>query len=218
MTLFLNIIIITSLEDYLLSSNLKVNDTDQLVLRAIQEKDPQTIEQLVKILEANGLKEKSAIESIKKLDSEGKIKLANTSESTSSPYEVSDALWYMLTIAIGLIACVLIFTISANAYPWSYARNVLGTFFVLFLPGYAFVKAFFRINKSEKVALGSLETIIKIVLSFGVSIAIVSIIGLILYYTQFGLNLTNIVLTIFVITSVFATVALVLDNRVRRKI
>ena len=201
-----------------MSSNPKVNDTDQMVLRAIEEKNPQSIAQLVKILEDNGLKEKSAIKSINKLQSEGKITLANTLESTISTYEVTDALWYLLTIAIGLAACVSIFTVSASAYPWAYARNVLGTFFVLFLPGYAFVKAFFRINKNEKLALGSLETIIKIVLSFGLSIAIVSIVGLILYYTQFGLNLTNIVLTIFVITSAFATVAIILDNRVRRKI
>lgn len=193
-------------------------ETDELteaIIKAIEENKPQSVKQLTNMLKKEGFKEKRTLEVITELQAQGTIKLEN--ESLTSTYKSSDVIWYLLTIAIGMTTSVLVFLIPANLYPWAYARNVLGLVFVLFLPGYAFVKAVFQVNKPEKTDSKDIEIIERIALSIGVSIALVSIIGLILYYTPFGLNLSAIVITLFVFTSLFATVGLLKTNKVSKQ-
>ena len=65
---------------------------------------------------------------ITKLQDEGILKLE--AERSSSSYNLADSHWYLLTIAIGVVAVVLVFNIPPNAYPWIYARNILSLIFV----------------------------------------------------------------------------------------
>jgi uncharacterized membrane protein len=113
-----------------------------------------------------------------------------------------------VTIDAAAIAAAMVFAISENFYPWVYLRNVFGIIFVLFLPGYAFNKALFPVNISAKTPSGDFETIERFALSIGMSIALVSIVGLVLYYSPFGLNLTAVVLSLFGFTLIFATAGL----------
>ncbi len=71
-------------------------------------------------------------------------------------------------------------------------RNVLGLPLVLFLPGYALIAALFP-------AKSDLDGIERTALSFGLSIAIVPLIGLVLNYTPFGIRL----LPVLVCLSIF---------------
>ena len=64
-------------------------------------------------------------------------------------------------------------------------RIILGLLFVLFLPGYSLIAALFPKKKD-------LDTIERLALSFGLSIAITPLIGLLLNYTPFGIRLTPI--------------------------
>jgi len=125
------------------------------------------------------------------------------------------AIWYWVTIAAGTIAAALAFTISENIYPWVHTKQVTGVLFILFLPGYSFTKALFQTNISSK-SIGSLNVIERIALSIGMSIALVSLVGLLLYYSPWGLDLTTIVLSLFVLTSVLATAAVVREYRARK--
>jgi uncharacterized membrane protein len=70
-----------------------------------------------------------------------------------------------------------VFTVPEDAYPIVYLRYILGSIFILWLPGYTFIKALFP----EK----ELDSIERIALSIGMSIALVPIIGLLLNYTPF---------------------------------
>ena len=92
-----------------------------------------------------------------------------------------DYLWVNLIVLI----LVLIITII----PIKSIRIVLGLLFVLFLPGYIFIAALFPKKKD-------LDAIERVALSFGLSIAIVPLIGLILNYTPWGIRLYPILFSI----------------------
>jgi len=106
-------------------------------------------------------------------------------------------------------------------------RVVFGLPFVLFIPGYAFIAALFpeageppsdsddtdedsvTTNSSEGI-----DGIERVALSFGTSIAIVPLIGLILNFTPFGIRLVPIVVAV----SGFTLVCIAIGTRRRREL
>ena len=87
----------------------------------------------------------------------------------------SESAWYWTIIAVAIVALITVFTIPKDLYPLAYVRNVLGVIFVLFLPGYAFIKAFFPTKLPIKTSSESLDNIERVALSIGLSIALTSI-------------------------------------------
>ena len=75
----------------------------------------------------------------------------------------------------------------------SFIRTILGLAMVLFLPGYALIAALF-IEKDD------LDGIERIALSFGLSIAVVPLLGLGLNFTPFGIRLLPILITLILFT------------------
>jgi uncharacterized membrane protein len=84
-------------------------------------------------------------------------------------------------------------------------RIVLGLPLMLFLPGYALIALLFP----RKADLDSIE---RIALSFGLSIAVVPLIGLALNYTPFGIRLSPVLFCLSVVT-----IALALGASLRRR-
>jgi hypothetical protein len=203
-----------------LSSNSKTNDLNEIILRAINENKPQSVKQLTTILkETLDLEEEKILKSVLKLQAEGLIKLENQalqSRSFATYLKTGQALWYWVTIAVGAITAAMVFTIPEDFYPWIYARNVLGVIFVLFLPGYALIKALLPVNMPMRTSTGDLDTIERIALSLGTSIALVSIVGLLLNYSPWGIELTAIVLSLLALTVVFATAAIIREHWVSK--
>ena len=105
--------------------------------------------------------------------------------------------WDLLTI-IGL--SVLLDLLIAF-YPEGIIRKALGLAFVLFFPGYVFITALFP----EKKELDDLE---RLALSFGLSIAIVPLIGLALNYTPWGIRLIPILVSLTAFNITVAIIAL----------
>ena len=102
-------------------------------------------------------------------------------------YMLSDrSYWFWATIILAIVTTVLVFTVPEDSYPLSYLRNFLGLVFVLFLPGYTFIKALFPAHVPVEASSESLELIEIIALSFGMSLALVPIVGLLLNYTPWG--------------------------------
>jgi len=87
-------------------------------------------------------------------------------------------------IALALILVALVFLA-----PDSTARQILGLVFVLFLPGYAATAALFPENDQ-------IDGIERVALSFGLSIAIVPLIGLGLNFTPWGIRLDPILASV----------------------
>lgn len=125
--------------------------------------------------------------------------------------ESARSIWYWVTLIIAVTTAIIVYVIPTNIYPWAFLRNVLGIIFVFFLPGYAFIKVVFP-NKLFAESIENLEIIIRIAFSIGISIAIVSIFGLVLYYTPFGLDLTPIIFSLLTFTVILATAGAIKES------
>src|SRR5881396_2012584 len=78
--------------------------------------------------------------------------------------------------------------------------NPLAILLVLFVPGYVLTAALFP--ASYDPAKLEIDWIERIALSFGLSIAIVPLLGLLLTFTPFGIRFTPIVATIAIFTTI----------------
>ena len=99
--------------------------------------------------------------------------------------EIKDTPYDLLAcIGLALLLVGLVFI-----FPDSLARQVLGLVFVLFLPGYAATAALFPENDQ-------IDGIERVALSFGLSIAVVPLIGLALNFTPWGIRLDPILASV----------------------
>lgn len=97
-----------------------------------------------------------------------------------------------LFIVMGLVLLTDIFVLIPGINE-TMLRNTIGLPFVLFLPGYALIAALFP-------AKSDLDGIERVALSFGLSIAIVPLIGLGLNYTPWGIRTLPILISLSVFT------------------
>ncbi|NOZ76415.1 MAG: DUF1616 domain-containing protein [Euryarchaeota archaeon] len=96
-----------------------------------------------------------------------------------------------------LALAVLLVVFTWMSFEWELLRVPLGLIFVLFLPGYSLIAALF-VRKAD------LDGIERTALSFGLSIAVVPLIGLLLNYTPFGIRFQPVAasLTLFILAMV----------------
>lgn len=97
----------------------------------------------------------------------------------------------LLTV-IGLVILTDLFVLTPGLSETVF-RNILGLPLVLFLPGYALIAALFP-------AKSDLDGIERTALSFGLSIAVVPLIGLGLNYTPWGIRLLPILISLSIFT------------------
>ncbi len=97
---------------------------------------------------------------------------------------------YDLLAVVALALAILPFIAFSILEP---IRIGLGLLFVLFLPGYALIAALFPKDKE-------IDWIERTALSFGLSIAVVPLLGLLLNYTPWGIRLEPIVATVLLFT------------------
>jgi len=96
------------------------------------------------------------------------------------------------------LACILFVLVPPlNETP---VRIILGLLLVLFLPGYSLIAALFP-------AKDDLDGIERIALSFGLSIAVVPLLGLALNYTPLGIRLAPVLVVLSMFTVSLAVVA-----------
>jgi hypothetical protein len=182
---------------------------DQKLIKLVQTKKPTNVKQLIDLTKSENVftSEQIITEHILKLVSQGKITL--TESSTQTPSKLSEYLktgsstWFWITIILATATALTIFTISETS-ALIIIRNILGVIFILFLPGYSLIRLLFP--KKE------LDTIESTALSIGISLALVPMIGLILYYTPWGIETTPTTLALLTITIIFATAAIVREH------
>lgn len=107
-------------------------------------------------------------------------------------------------LLIDILTVILILIISF--FPLKPLRIVLGLPFILFFPGYTLIAALFP-RKSD------LDAIERVALSFGLSIAVVPLIGLVLNYTPWGIRLYPILISLSLF--IFGTSAIAWQRRRR---
>ncbi len=85
-------------------------------------------------------------------------------------------------------------------------RIILGLIFLLFSPGYSLIAALFP-------GRYSLDTLERLALSFGLSIATIPLIGLLLNYTPLGIRLYPVLLSVLAFIIIMSTIACIRRNR-----
>lgn len=113
--------------------------------------------------------------------------------------EVKNEFSCILFLSI-ILAVLIVLDVSGTV------RVALGLPFALFFPGHTLIAALFP-------ARDDLSGIERVALSFGLSIALVPLIGLILNYTPWGIRLYPILLTLLVFTILLSVIAIYRRNK-----
>jgi len=197
-----------------LRKNLSKDKIDQHIIQMVEEAKPKNVEHLIKLMkEKFPLPEQEILARILYLQEKEKIRLKPhktlTPQKLTTYLHSSQAYWYWTIIILTSTTILLVFTIPENAFPLVYARYILGSIFVLWLPGYTFIKALFP----EK----ELDSIERVALSIGMSLALVPITGLLLNYTPWGIRLTPITISLLALTLTFATAAIIREHQNKLK-
>ncbi len=161
-----------------------------------------TLEETVEKYVRSGMPRHKAVEKVYGMWLEGKIRLRDPQpprdflEYLSRP-DYSTWLWASaLLLALTLISIAL----SGALKPMLYARYVLGTLFVLYMPGMALIEALYP----REEELSPLE---RLALSIGLSLAVVPLIGLVLNYTPWGIRLNPILASLTMFTAAMLALA-----------
>jgi len=194
-------------------NQLKSSNIDRFINETIENKHPETVGQLVKLVQLRyPMPEQKILEQILHLQNQGKLTLKEyltQHPPTLTGYILSiKAAWYWIILALATTTTTLVFIIPEDAYPLVYARYVLGSIFVLWLPGYSLIKALFPTKE--------LDNIERTALSIGMSLALVPITGLLLNYTPWGIRTNPFTFSLLALTVMLATVAIIRERQAQQ--
>jgi uncharacterized membrane protein len=194
----------------------------EVILTTTKQQKPETVDQLTDLVlqQFPSLSNAEIIDAILILQSEGKLALARKYPSNRNLMQFlrsNLASWYWITFALTLAAVIAVFAIAEDTYPLVFIRYVLGGIFILWFPGYTFIKALFPTELPFKTSDRNLDLVERVALSFGMSLALVPLVGLLLNYTPWGIRLTPITLSLTALTLTFATVAVIREYQSSNK-
>ncbi|MCP8321163.1 MAG: DUF1616 domain-containing protein [archaeon] len=134
------------------------------------------------------------IRNLYKLKMDGKILLENPSPPSSlSTYVKSRYSLWLWAVILSILTTIITIYLLPQDSPFIYLRYALGSIFILYLPGYSLIETLYP----EKEDLEGLE---RLALSIGLSLALVSLIGLMLNYTPWGIRLGPIIVSLAILT------------------
>jgi hypothetical protein len=149
------------------------------------------------------------VDCVWRLDEQEKVELQDLPPSTKSLPEYlmhwERNVWLYASLTISIVTIIAIYVLPADL-PLVAIRWVLGSIFVLFIPGYVTVEALFPKGRE-------LDAIERFALSVGLSLALVPLVGLLLNYTPWGIRLNPIVVSLTILTVGLAMVALAREYR-----
>lgn len=174
----------------------------------VKAKHPETVRQLAKIILAdNAIDETHFIATVKEMANDGTLVLHPPSYEIESVWDylftltLAGWLWgSFVVVALALLAVTLI----PDLFPLNTARWVLGSIFVLYIPGHSLIQLLFPKGKE----IDSLE---RFALSVGVSLAVVPLIGLVLNFTPWGIRFAPITISLGTFTTITLIAAAMRD-------
>lgn len=194
------------------NKNKNTSNLNEHIIQTVKNKHPKTIQQLVELVyQQHPLAKKEIIEHVLNLQKQGKLTLLE--DTTHIPLSLknyvlsSHSYWYWTIITLALATTATVLTIPESAYPFIYTRYILGSIFVIFLPGFTIIKALFPTKE--------LDNIERVALSIGMSLAVVPITGLILNYTPWGIRTAPLTLFLLFLTTIFATAAVIKEYQTK---
>jgi len=193
---------------------------EKKVLRILETANPKTVQEVVDTIRSEEplLTEeiKEITEILRRLDERGKIQLIDLSIDQPARGEAygqnsgirqdNKWLYVVLTLVVGTFAAVYALPPGNAHVP---IRWVLASLLAIFLPGYTTVQALFpakTLDYTERFAF-----------SVGLSFALLGLVGLILNYTPWGLEVAPIVASLFLYTVSLALIAFYRRRRYSRQ-
>lgn len=175
------------------------------ILELVRTANPETVDTLIELAEKKlNVKKEIALKHVIELEKQKKLKFISPSElmpkKLSTYLFTMNAYWFWMIIVSSILTIITVYTTPENTPPYVYIRFLLGSIFILLLPGFSLIKALFPTRE-----ISSLE---RIVLSVGMSIVLVPLVGLILIYTPWGITLTHTSLSLLVVTTFLAVIGL----------
>jgi hypothetical protein len=189
------------------SSHVRPQDRglDELALAYLRKNGSASVKQLYDALKVTrpSLTETEAIDLVWGLVDRGEADVEDIPPATKSVreylrfWERNLPLYLSLTVSLGTL--LVVYAIPDD-FPLVVFRWVLGSVFVLFIPGYVAVEALFPKGRE-------LDGIERLALSVGLSLALVPLVGLLLNYTPWGIRLDPIMASLTILTIGLALVA-----------
>lgn len=178
-------------------------DLGKVVIDTAKTLDQPTVSSLVDALvKQKGLKEKDATRAVYVEYKKGTLNLADVHPPTNLAsyfYNLENA-WFWAVTALVAATVIVVFMVNSSAL--LYVRYVLGGIFVLFIPGFLLISALYA--RSEEM-----DTLERVALSIGLSLAVVPLIGLALNYTPWGIRLEPIMVSLALFSEVMAVICVV---------
>jgi len=177
----------------------------EFIIQRIKAENPRTVRDLFEIVSKKQptLAEDEFIQGINELRESGTLDLEPPTPNVDSYLAYlkvpSENTWFHLVVLASLLTILTIYVLPST-YPIVIFRWILGSVFVLFLPGYVTVQALFAGRRE-------LDDIERFALSVGLSLAITPLMGLLLNYTPWGIRLDPIALSLSIFTLGMATIA-----------
>ena len=184
-----------------------INDkVSEKILQIVGNTHPETVEDLIKrAMQDLSISKEMVIEHIIELDNQGKLKFSNPPESIPTKLDAylfsTHATWFWTITALSVATAITVFTIPENAFPYIYIRYLLGSIFVLFLPGFSLIKTLFPTKEIDNIE--------RTALSIGMSLALVPLTGLLLNYTPWGIRLVPVTLSLLSLTLILTITGLI---------
>ncbi len=163
-----------------------------------------TLEEYVKgLVEGKKRSLWSALREVYEKSKRGEIKLVDPDPPKTIveyAFRLDYSLWFWTTAILVLLTLIVIYATSTLPQ-LLVLRYVLGTLYVLYLPGFALVEALYPIE-------GDLKPLERLALSIGLSLAVVPLIGLVLNYAPWGIRLGPVIVSLALYTLGVSLIAL----------
>ena len=179
---------------------------DDQALQIIELNAVTSVQNLYELLKAQipSLTKSELVDTVWRLADRGKASLEDTplTEVSFCQYigHWERSLWLEGVLAVSFATIFTVYAVPVGS-PFVVLRWILGSIFVLFVPGFATVQALYP----RSIELGSTE---RFALSIGLSIAFMMLVGLLLNYTPLGIRLTPIVMALTLLTAGVTIIAL----------
>jgi uncharacterized membrane protein len=176
----------------------------ELVESILKSRHPATVQELARLVMTEiTIDDDDFIAVIKEMVRDGSLSLGEPVREIESVWDyllaTSLSMWLLTAVSATILALIAILVIP-DSFPVVIARWLCGAMLVLFLPGYAMLELLFP-KQSE---MDSLE---RFIFSVGLSLALVPLVGLVLYYTPWGVQLVPVTVSISVLTIAFLVAA-----------
>jgi len=184
----------------------RAKDSEELVMKVTGSMGNPKLKDLVEKLKDEGLNSGDATRTVYELWKQDGLDLLETSLPPTllrCALSLQNLWFWAITALVALMIPTMLYVVDP---PLLYARYVLGLLFVLYLPGSMLIKALYPKSQDP-------ESLERLALSIGLSLAVIPLIGLLLNYTSWGIRLTSITLSLAAFTEAMAIAALIRKYR-----